>query len=311
MAVSKRTRYEVLRRDGHRCRYCGSHADDSPLTVDHVTPKSLGGSDSPSNLVAACKDCNAGKASANPDSEHVAKVADDAVRWAMAMKKASDDAAEVREKKYAVVEPFLDAWYALGLAGSPMPPGWESSVVRWLDIGLTMDDLIELVAVTSSKKIKEQGRFSYFAGCCWNVVRERQETAEKIVKGEGYDAYDHGYHAGEVAAYTAREHLRMDLGEVEGDYEQTYSNGFNDAVYATGHSDAAMGIYQACQSFVDGVARALSENERLDRDLWADALDLFHNLPGWLKPTVFAAMRIIGKTGESAADLQETGGVVR
>lgn len=40
MAVSKRTRFEVLRRDDFTCRYCRSK--DSELHVDHVTPVSLG-----------------------------------------------------------------------------------------------------------------------------------------------------------------------------------------------------------------------------------------------------------------------------
>ena len=38
MAVTKRTRYEVLRRDGHACRYCGQMAPDVKLAVDHVVP---------------------------------------------------------------------------------------------------------------------------------------------------------------------------------------------------------------------------------------------------------------------------------
>ena len=56
MAVSKRTRFEVLRRDNHTCRYCGQSAPDVKLTVDHVLPVALGGHDDPTNLVAACKD---------------------------------------------------------------------------------------------------------------------------------------------------------------------------------------------------------------------------------------------------------------
>ena len=40
MAVSKRTRFEVLRRDNFTCRYCRS--TDNELTVDHVTPVALG-----------------------------------------------------------------------------------------------------------------------------------------------------------------------------------------------------------------------------------------------------------------------------
>lgn len=39
MAVTKRTRFEVLRRDNYTCRYC--HATDNPLTVDHVVPRAL------------------------------------------------------------------------------------------------------------------------------------------------------------------------------------------------------------------------------------------------------------------------------
>lgn len=47
-------RLRILRRDGYLCRYCGAEAN----TVDHVRPVSKGGTDSPSNLVAACGRCN-------------------------------------------------------------------------------------------------------------------------------------------------------------------------------------------------------------------------------------------------------------
>ncbi|MFF0777048.1 HNH endonuclease [Streptomyces sp. NPDC003720] len=63
MAVSKRLRYEILRRDNHTCRYCGASAPDVPLRIDHVTPVALGGTDHPSNLVTSCEPCNNGKSS--------------------------------------------------------------------------------------------------------------------------------------------------------------------------------------------------------------------------------------------------------
>ena len=57
MAVSKRVRYEVLRRDNYACRYCGATAGSgAQLVVDHVMPVSLGGTDDPTNLVACCRD---------------------------------------------------------------------------------------------------------------------------------------------------------------------------------------------------------------------------------------------------------------
>ncbi|MET7395598.1 HNH endonuclease [Dactylosporangium sp. NPDC005572] len=63
MSVPKRLRFEVFRRDGFRCRYCGATPDEAQLRPDHVVPEALGGKTEPTNLVTACEDCNAGKAS--------------------------------------------------------------------------------------------------------------------------------------------------------------------------------------------------------------------------------------------------------
>jgi 5-methylcytosine-specific restriction endonuclease McrA len=52
------TRAGVLRRDGRRCAYCGKRAD----TIDHVIPRSRGGTHSWENCVAACRVCNSRKA---------------------------------------------------------------------------------------------------------------------------------------------------------------------------------------------------------------------------------------------------------
>jgi 5-methylcytosine-specific restriction endonuclease McrA len=47
---------EILRRDEHRCQYCGR--ESSHLTIDHVVPRHRGGEHSWENLVAACPQCN-------------------------------------------------------------------------------------------------------------------------------------------------------------------------------------------------------------------------------------------------------------
>lgn len=60
--LSKRKRFEILKRDQFRCRYCGADFKTATLVVDHVFPVALGGEDSEDNLVTACHDCNAGKA---------------------------------------------------------------------------------------------------------------------------------------------------------------------------------------------------------------------------------------------------------
>jgi 5-methylcytosine-specific restriction endonuclease McrA len=55
--------YEVreylLEKWGRRCAYCG--ATDRPLQVEHITPRTRGGSNRVSNLTIACKQCNDAK----------------------------------------------------------------------------------------------------------------------------------------------------------------------------------------------------------------------------------------------------------
>lgn len=57
-------RYKVFRRDRYRCVYCGDKR--VILTLDHLIPKSRGGSNCPTNLVAACRVCNERKADFTP-----------------------------------------------------------------------------------------------------------------------------------------------------------------------------------------------------------------------------------------------------
>ena len=50
------SRNGVLRRDKHVCQYCGQKK--SKMTIDHVTPRALGGGNTWENTVAACFPCN-------------------------------------------------------------------------------------------------------------------------------------------------------------------------------------------------------------------------------------------------------------
>jgi len=51
----KITRRAVFARDGWECQYCGARTS---LTVDHVIPRSKGGTSGWDNIVASCAPCN-------------------------------------------------------------------------------------------------------------------------------------------------------------------------------------------------------------------------------------------------------------
>jgi hypothetical protein len=59
--ISKKTRFEVFKRDKFTCQYCGAKAPEVVLHCDHVNPVAAGGDNDIMNLVAACADCNGGK----------------------------------------------------------------------------------------------------------------------------------------------------------------------------------------------------------------------------------------------------------
>lgn len=58
------TRHNIFKRDTYSCQYCGTNKD---LTLDHLIPKSKGGKSTWTNLVTACKNCNARKGDFRPE----------------------------------------------------------------------------------------------------------------------------------------------------------------------------------------------------------------------------------------------------
>ena len=52
------SRKNILLRDNNTCQYCNNRLPEGELTIDHVIPRSKGGTNIWENVVAACKPCN-------------------------------------------------------------------------------------------------------------------------------------------------------------------------------------------------------------------------------------------------------------
>jgi hypothetical protein len=206
VAISKRLRYEVLRRDGFACWYCGIKSAEAKLVVDAVVPEALGGSHKdPANLRSACEPCNSGKTSSSPDAPLIAAVAEDAARWAQAMAMAAE---EVLSSGAAVTEAhkrFDAAWsgWTYGDDEQPIPkdPGWKHTVDSLLAAGLPMRLLEECIQIAMSRKrVSPENTFRYMCGVAWNKVTELQKRAQEITQGtepanapaDSADDYDRG-----------------------------------------------------------------------------------------------------------------------
>lgn len=60
------SRVNVFTRDKYTCQYCGVRPPRSDLNLDHVVPRSLGGSTTWENVVCSCVDCNRRKGGRTP-----------------------------------------------------------------------------------------------------------------------------------------------------------------------------------------------------------------------------------------------------
>lgn len=180
MAVSKRLRAEILRRDNSTCRNCGAKAPAVVLVIDHVVPVTLGGSDEPSNLQTLCESCNSGKSATPPDAAIVAQVAKDADKWSKAMRAAADQMLAAHGAQSAVYLQ-IEQWWRGSRHGqyAMLPPGWERSIDNFLAAGLPMQIIKESAEIALSRQRNDP--WKYFCAVAWSKVRDLQEAAKSLL----------------------------------------------------------------------------------------------------------------------------------
>lgn len=182
MAISKRLRYEILRRDNHTCRYCGGTAPDVTLTVDHVVPTALGGSDDPANLTAACRDCNSGKSATPPGAPLVAAVDEKAALFATAMNQVIEQRATKHADDGKILRWFDKAWCDWTAPPVARDSDWQTSVLRFHASGVSLEFMGRAVdTAMGNQRIGAHKVWRYFCGICWNEVKAIQDQAGAVV----------------------------------------------------------------------------------------------------------------------------------
>lgn len=61
------SRMNIMLRDNYTCQYCGLRLKRAQLNIDHVIPRSRGGSTTWENVVASCHKCNLTKGGCTPE----------------------------------------------------------------------------------------------------------------------------------------------------------------------------------------------------------------------------------------------------
>jgi len=169
--MSKKTRFEVFKRDGFICQYCGAHPPSAILEVDHIHPVADGGSNDIDNLATACFDCNRGKS-----DRHLSDIP----------QSLQDKAAEILEREAQI------KGYQLALSSKKSRIAEEAEIVRDVyerfNSGYTLSEksmvtvrlFVDKLGVhdvcdameRAYTRARSKQEFRYFCGICWTKIRE-------------------------------------------------------------------------------------------------------------------------------------------
>lgn len=178
IALSKKTRFEIFKRDGFTCQYCGKQPPDTVLEVDHINPVINGGDNDPMNLITSCFGCNRGKA-AKP-LNNISPRPDADMEWLASQQ----EIAELRRYQIAksekdtllleVAESLRNTW-AMAFCSKEAPQGIEFIKL----VQNIPPEIIEKAIYIASQKVGWSGslykQFSYMCGVCWHIVKEKEE----------------------------------------------------------------------------------------------------------------------------------------
>jgi hypothetical protein len=171
-AISKKTRFEVFKRDGFACQYCGAHPPAVILHVDHIVPVALGGANHMDNYITACAPCNLGKSATSlaevPQSlkDKAAEVAERELQLAGYQRVMDDKRHRLEAEAGKVVEIYEKFNEGYTLSATALV-----SVRKFIEaIGVhAVCDAME--QAHSRATIRKGQEFKYFCGICWNIIK--------------------------------------------------------------------------------------------------------------------------------------------
>lgn len=171
--MSKKLRFEIFKRDGFSCQYCGATPPAVVLEVDHINPVANGGDNDPDNLICACFNCNRGKAANSLDSIPQS-LSEKAAITAEAEEQLKGFYKILKKKKERLED---ESWEIAEI----MKPGcaekgfnikWRQSIVMFLQ-KLDFYAVTDAMEIASAKMPYSNAKtFAYFCGICWNRIKE-------------------------------------------------------------------------------------------------------------------------------------------
>lgn len=169
--LSKKLRFEVFKRDGFRCMYCGSTPDKALLQCDHIHPVALGGENEMDNLVTACQPCNSGK-SATPLDVVPTSLEDRALETLEREEQISFFQGIMRARRERIEDDAQTVLEQLcELFGRDGIPVRDFTSIKIFIQKIGLDEALEATDIAHRKFPRSYRKaFPYFCGVCWRKV---------------------------------------------------------------------------------------------------------------------------------------------
>lgn len=171
--ISKKKRFDVFKRDGFKCQYCGAHPPAVLLHVDHINPVANGGKSNIDNLITACEPCNLGKG-ARPLTDIPPTLADKAV---IAAEREAQIVGYNKILAAAAKRIDNDSWdvaelWMVAHQKDSIRKDYRTSIKSFLQ-KLPKQEVLDAMERAVSKARGQDASFRYFCGICWAKIREQ------------------------------------------------------------------------------------------------------------------------------------------
>lgn len=175
IAISKKIRFEVFKRDGFTCTYCGQKPPTVVLECDHVIPVAQGGTNHTENLTTSCFDCNRGKSDRSlgmvPEST--------ALRAELLAEREEQEKAfaKLLRSKRKRQDDQIDDVQRILLSGTDQvfTDTFRISIKHFLE--RLPQDKVLFAAERAFQRIRTvSDRTKYFCGICWKLIREAENA---------------------------------------------------------------------------------------------------------------------------------------
>lgn len=170
-SISKKTRFEVFKRDSFCCQYCSARSPNVLLEIDHIVPVSKGGKNDIDNLLTACFDCNRGK------SDNLLKSIPATLLEKTKSKKESlkqyKDYLKALEEERIVFEMQIDAVqdiFSATFTTFVFTDKFRLSVKKFIEVLGVEETKISMES--ACRRIRDRNKASlYFCGICWGKIK--------------------------------------------------------------------------------------------------------------------------------------------